>query len=111
MKYKIFAVLLFVTLMPLGIKHRLIIYIAEETLAVVSVVAFGVIILLLVRILVALSLEGLRTGFCYMADKFRGMAETPGNRLTTAKPLRSIEHEPSKDGISGSRNSPLRTHV
>jgi hypothetical protein len=105
MKWKSLSVLLFAIIFPLGMRHRLAVYMAEETFVVLSVIAIGTIAMLFILILFALLCEGLRFGFRWLVDKSHGLGDFARRPLTHAKQLRSqsLGHELSKRGVAGSR--------
>lgn len=89
----------------LGSRHRLAVYMAEETLVILSVIAVGSIAVLFLQILFILLREGLRFGFRWLAEKSHGPGEFARRQLIHAKTLRSqsLGHELSKHGATGSR--------
>jgi len=105
MKWKSSSVLLIAIIVPLGMRHRLAVYMAEETFVVLSVIAIGIVALLFIQILFTLLHEGLRFGFRWLADKSHGPGEFARRPLTHAKQLRSqsFGHELSKRGVAGSK--------
>jgi hypothetical protein len=105
MKRKILSVLLFAIIVPLVMRHRVAVYMAEETFVVLSVVAISIIALLFIHIVFTLLREGLRLGFRWLADKTRGSGEFARPPLKHAKASRSqsLGHGLSKHGVAGSR--------
>ena len=105
MKWKSLSVLLFTIIPLLGIRYRLAVYMAEETLVILSLIAVGTITVLFVQILVILLLEGVRLGSRWLGDTLQGSGEFAQRPLTRAKPLRSqsLEHDLSNHDVAGSR--------
>ena len=90
MKWKILSVLLLAMLILIAIRHRLITYLVEETLVVVSFAALAMIALLFLQILMLFARRGLQCALRWFAGKFCGTNKVARNRLTQTKPLRSL---------------------
>jgi ABC-type microcin C transport system permease subunit YejB len=89
MKWKTIFVLLYAMTVAFGIRHRLVVYIVEESFVVVFVVGLGITALLFVLTLFVLFCEGGRRGFHWLVDKSRGACGRARHQVTRPKPLRS----------------------